>query len=273
MRIPGTYPFDDSFMSIDRPVRVPMRLDGRDRDFPSVRAAYYAVLEPERAKTLEKLAADAVENSMLGYYGFREDAHDDGDRMAAMRRACYEYYTSNEHARQQLLTTLSFYRVARLRYPDDDPFWGIGKDGTGHDMLGTLLTELRSALTNAFKPGQTVYGRIDGRPMALYVNGLSWKDYPSGKEALSYVCSAVGGRSGMLVMVKESDLSMPQGYAKWPMRVELNGILPAAFLDARPVFAMAPPDMHHHVVLSQCDDVDGHGPYAYVHAGNVRWPR
>lgn len=123
-----------------------------------------------------------------------------------------------------------------------------------------------------FRPGETVYGRVDGKPLAMVVKAKTDKSLPPISTGPAYLCAPIGWRPGLMVQVDEDRLSKPMDYAKWPMRVTLDGILPAMFLDDRAVFAMAPPDIHYHVTLSQCDAVPGHGPYAYVHAGYVKWP-
>lgn len=66
-------------------------------------------------------------------------------RLVVMRRALKAKFTQNLDIREQLIATGDTMLV------EDSPvdyFWGIGADGSGSNMLGILLMELRNELLN-----------------------------------------------------------------------------------------------------------------------------
>ena len=62
-----------------------------------------------------------------------------------MRRALYAKYTQHPQLTELLLGTCDANIVEHTK---NDPYWGDGGDGTGRNMLGHMLVELRSKLRN-----------------------------------------------------------------------------------------------------------------------------
>lgn len=64
-------------------------------------------------------------------------------KVDVMRRAVLAKFTTHAGLREALLATGD---EDLIEAAPDDYFWGGGRDGTGQNMLGRLLMELRSAL-------------------------------------------------------------------------------------------------------------------------------
>lgn len=62
-----------------------------------------------------------------------------------MRRALLAKFTQHADLRQALLDTLD---AVLIEHTSNDRYWADGGDGTGRNMLGILLMELRSRLQN-----------------------------------------------------------------------------------------------------------------------------
>jgi N-glycosidase YbiA len=60
-----------------------------------------------------------------------------------MRRAVRAKFTQHESLRRKLLATAD---AVLVEHTDRDSYWGDGGDGSGKNMLGRLLMELREAL-------------------------------------------------------------------------------------------------------------------------------
>ena len=74
-------------------------------------------------------------------FELREDW--DTAKVDVMRKAVKAKFTQNEPLRDMLLSTKDFPLV---QLKPDDGFWGTGKQGTGRNMLGQLLMDLRREL-------------------------------------------------------------------------------------------------------------------------------
>lgn len=61
-----------------------------------------------------------------------------------MRRAIYQKFSRHSHLRELLLSTST--SILRENSPRD-PYWGVGKDGKGKNMLGKILQEVRYILS------------------------------------------------------------------------------------------------------------------------------
>ncbi|HEY8371251.1 MAG TPA: NADAR family protein [Pseudonocardiaceae bacterium] len=64
-------------------------------------------------------------------------------RVAVMRRALQAKFTQHTQLRELLLSTGD---AELVEHTERDAFWGDGGDGTGENMLGKLLMELRTQL-------------------------------------------------------------------------------------------------------------------------------
>ena len=62
-----------------------------------------------------------------------------------MREALYAKYTQNPDLRENLVSTGT---AEIVEHTANDSYWGDGGDGTGKNMLGILLMELRGHLMN-----------------------------------------------------------------------------------------------------------------------------
>ncbi len=61
-------------------------------------------------------------------------------RIEVMRKAVYEKFTQNEDLKEKLLATGD---RELIEHTKNDNFWGDGGNGTGKNMLGTILKEVR----------------------------------------------------------------------------------------------------------------------------------
>lgn len=64
-------------------------------------------------------------------------------KVEVMRTALKAKFTQNPHLKEKLLATKD---AVLMENSQKDYFWGIGKDGSGKNMLGKLLMELRDKL-------------------------------------------------------------------------------------------------------------------------------
>lgn len=81
-------------------------------------------------------------NDVIGMYQDLQPVSDWNTRkLGVMKTALMEKFTQNENLKKMLLGTGNAYIVENS--PRDD-YWGVGKDGNGKNMLGTLLMEVRS---------------------------------------------------------------------------------------------------------------------------------
>lgn len=62
-----------------------------------------------------------------------------------MRKAIYAKFTQNKELQLLLLQTEDKIIIEKT---SDDYYWGCGKDGSGKNMLGKILMEIRVALSN-----------------------------------------------------------------------------------------------------------------------------
>lgn len=62
-----------------------------------------------------------------------------------MRKAVFAKFTQNKELQLLLLQTEGEVLIEKT---SDDYYWGCGKDGSGKNMLGKILMELREALRN-----------------------------------------------------------------------------------------------------------------------------
>lgn len=60
-----------------------------------------------------------------------------------MRKAVFEKFSQNENIRHLLLSTLD---EELIEGTSSDYYWGCGKNGTGKNMLGIILMEVRELL-------------------------------------------------------------------------------------------------------------------------------
>eukprot|EP01103_Thecamoeba_quadrilineata_P014921 TRINITY_DN4568_c0_g1_i2.p1 TRINITY_DN4568_c0_g1~~TRINITY_DN4568_c0_g1_i2.p1 ORF type:complete len:285 (+),score=39.80 TRINITY_DN4568_c0_g1_i2:955-1809(+) len=70
-------------------------------------------------------------------------------KMDEMRSALFAKFSSHEKLKQLLLDS---YPHQLVEHTSNDRFWGDGGDGTGQNMLGALLMELRLQLLQTAKP-------------------------------------------------------------------------------------------------------------------------
>jgi ribA/ribD-fused uncharacterized protein len=68
-------------------------------------------------------------------------------KIAIMKRALKEKFTQHQELKELLLSTGD---AVLMENSQEDYFWGIGADGSGKNMLGKLLMELRGAFENGF---------------------------------------------------------------------------------------------------------------------------
>jgi len=64
-------------------------------------------------------------------------------KISIMRQALLAKFTQHEELRQLLLSTGN---AALIEHTENDDYWGDGGDGTGKNMLGRLLVEIRGRL-------------------------------------------------------------------------------------------------------------------------------
>lgn len=64
-------------------------------------------------------------------------------KVSVMRQALHAKFTQHESLRTLLLSTDE---AKLIEHTDNDAYWGDGGDGSGRNMLGQLLMELRAAL-------------------------------------------------------------------------------------------------------------------------------
>jgi len=135
----------------------PFELDGRE--WPTTEHYFQAMkfgpyedaeghLHPGSPEVVERIraAATAMGAAKMGrnrQYPLRPDW--DQARVDVMRRALRAKFTQNAGIREQLLQT---YPRHIIEDSPTDYYWGCGADGTGENMLGQLLVELRNELKN-----------------------------------------------------------------------------------------------------------------------------
>lgn len=78
---------------------------------------------------------------------YKEEVDPDWDKIKVevMRKAIYYKFTQNPDLKAKLLATKD---AVLIEDSPRDYFWGIGADGSGQNMLGKLLMELRERLKN-----------------------------------------------------------------------------------------------------------------------------
>jgi N-glycosidase YbiA len=62
-----------------------------------------------------------------------------------MKKAVFAKFSQNPNLKNQILKTNDF---TLIEDSIDDCYWGIGEDGTGQNILGNILMEVRSKLKN-----------------------------------------------------------------------------------------------------------------------------
>jgi ribA/ribD-fused uncharacterized protein len=75
----------------------------------------------------------------------RSDIDADAVRIDMMRQCIRAKFENNPHCRAALVATAPADLIEASPY---DSFWGIGRQGTGHNHLGKLLMELRDHLAD-----------------------------------------------------------------------------------------------------------------------------
>eukprot|EP00698_Gefionella_okellyi_P004497 TRINITY_DN14133_c0_g1_i1.p1 TRINITY_DN14133_c0_g1~~TRINITY_DN14133_c0_g1_i1.p1 ORF type:complete len:229 (+),score=41.51 TRINITY_DN14133_c0_g1_i1:43-729(+) len=105
-----------------------------DEDFAELAAEMWALADPQSAYALgrsRRLSAEQLNEW--------ESRHRD----AVMRRAIYAKFTQNPELRELLLST-GTHDLVQIK--PGDGYWGTDSDGTGKNMLGVMLQELREQL-------------------------------------------------------------------------------------------------------------------------------
>jgi ribA/ribD-fused uncharacterized protein len=70
-------------------------------------------------------------------------------KVAVMRKAVREKFTQHEELQQLLLATGD---AKLVEHTENDDYWGDGGDGSGKNMLGRILMEVRESLRDECKP-------------------------------------------------------------------------------------------------------------------------
>jgi hypothetical protein len=91
-----------------------------------------------------------------------------------MRQALRAKFVQHEDLRQQLLATGN---VRLVEHTTNDRYWGDGGDGSGRNMLGILLMELRAKLRAEQCRSRTTRASMRESPASELPAG------PSGEEA------------------------------------------------------------------------------------------
>lgn len=72
-------------------------------------------------------------------------------KVDAMRRAVLAKFTQHAELREELLATGD---AKIVEHTDRDDYWGDGGDGSGKNMLGRILMEVREALRKEVATGE-----------------------------------------------------------------------------------------------------------------------
>lgn len=117
-----------------------------EKTYPSVesyfQSAKFATTDPEYAEAIRSKTNPALTRIMGNSkkHPVREDW--ETVKVEVMRAALLAKFTSNEALKNKLIATDD----ALLEEESLDTFWGIGEDGTGQNMTGKLLMEVRKTL-------------------------------------------------------------------------------------------------------------------------------
>ena len=129
------------FSNFDR--RHPINLDGKI--WPSTehyfQAKKFEGTEHEEAVRLTKTPAEAAEMGRRRDLPLRKDWEQVKDKV--MYDACYAKFTQFVDIQALLLSTGD---ATLVEHTKNDSYWGDGGDGTGENMLGRILMEIRTVL-------------------------------------------------------------------------------------------------------------------------------
>ena len=128
----------------------PINVDGQT--WPTVEHYYQSqkMVDPEYRERVRQTASPMVA-AQIGR-GRRERLRADWDeiKVEVMRSALQAKFTQHHSLRELLLGTGE---AELIEHTANDAFWADGGDGTGANMLGRLLMELRAVLRADAEPG------------------------------------------------------------------------------------------------------------------------
>ena len=123
----------------------PIKIDGivyitTEHYFQSMK---YVTVNPEYARKIDK-ANNPMQAATLGR-NRRKPMRPDWEKIKddVMRKALWEKFTQHPHLKELLLSTGD---EEIIENAPNDYYWGCGKKGSGKNMLGKLLVELRGKL-------------------------------------------------------------------------------------------------------------------------------
>ena len=102
------------------------------------------------SKTDKTLLNDLIKQSKVDKVKMRNDWDDVKDNV--MRTAVWAKFTQHQKLQDLLITTNTSYIAENS---PRDPYWGLGQDGDGENMLGRILMEVRTFLTGVFPKAPT----------------------------------------------------------------------------------------------------------------------
>ena len=137
------YHFNEPFGEFSNFARFPIRLRGKA--WPTSEH-FFQAQKFEDAKV--RAAIRRVKSPMIAARMGRDRKHRlrrdwDSARVAVMREGLRAKFTQHDDLRRLLLSTGD---AAIVEHTERDDFWGDGGDGSGANMLGRLLMELRGEL-------------------------------------------------------------------------------------------------------------------------------
>jgi ribA/ribD-fused uncharacterized protein len=127
------------------PDQVKLTIDGHNYCFSSVEAAFHA-LKQHPYQTAQITPFTQYTPNEARYHGkrvpLRHDWHD--VRVPLMRILCTNKFRHNPELQRFLHNTGD---EPLIHYAPWDAFWGDGADGTGQNMLGIILMDIRKELS------------------------------------------------------------------------------------------------------------------------------
>jgi ribA/ribD-fused uncharacterized protein len=121
----------------------PINLDGKT--WPTSEHYFQAqkFKEPEHQETIRKAGSPMIA-ARLGRSRKRPLRRDwESVKVAIMRKAVLTKFTQHAELREQLLATAD---AKIVEHTERDDYWGDGGDGSGKNMLGRILMEVREEL-------------------------------------------------------------------------------------------------------------------------------
>ncbi|ABC30819.1 uncharacterized protein conserved in bacteria [Hahella chejuensis KCTC 2396] len=138
------YSVNDEFGEFSNFAQYPIKLKGKV--WPSSEHYFQAMkFEEEKDRSDIRKAKSPLEAARKGRDRKRKLRNDwESVKLNIMREAILAKFTQHDALRERLLSTGS---AKIVEHTDNDDYWGDGGDGSGQNMLGRILEEVRAQLS------------------------------------------------------------------------------------------------------------------------------